>query len=462
MIKISKYYKKKYIKKPQYEESDRRCFDYEEEESDCCDCDCDCCECEEDPSPICPPEPFPCTPRITLIVSPTIQCSGLISGTVTCDRTPVRGTMVTLTSNSPSINFSSNPIITDSNGTFTTVLNVTPRTMSTLATITALTSVNGELISTSVTTTVSCPSLVAVNTAQNTAEMRAAIEDPQLGLNLAAYNNLTDAQKNQVANTVLMNRPSSGYPTVASVQIALNNAIDSIVDPNNVFVRAGSVGGDGSRANPFGTIQEGITAVNIGGTVHILEGTYPITTQINVNKSDITLLGENDPLLLLEADLIPILITASGVTIDDLTITSDIPYAKEFIQVGANNVSLLNNTIYGPSQLLPMSNWVVNRAVVSQVGISNILLEGNTFYSLRTGMYINPNTTGAINNNVVYNTKGGFLVDGAFTTFVGNSWGIPPNEFDIVLLPGTTTGPPYNNIPALKAANNNATISDQR
>ncbi|HWL26622.1 MAG TPA: hypothetical protein VNR38_23180 [Ureibacillus sp.] len=370
--------------------------------------------------------------------------------------------MVTLTSNSPSINFSSNPIITDSNGTFTTVLNVTPRTISTLVTITALTSINGELISTSVTTTVSCPSLEAVNAAQTTAEMRAAIEDPQLGLDLTAYNNLTDAQKNQVANTVLMNRPPSGYPTVASVQIALNNAIDSIVDPNNVFVRAGSVGGNGSRANPFGTIQEGITAVNIGGTVHILEGTYPITTQINVNKSDITLLGENDPLLLLEANLIPILITASGVTIDSLTITSDIPYAKEFIQIGANNVSLLNNTIYGPPQALPMSNWIVNRAVVSQVGISNILLEGNTFYSLRTGMYINPNTTGAINNNIVYNTKGGFLVDRAFTTFVGNSWGIPPNEFDIVLLAGTTTGPPYNNIPALKAANNNATVSDQR
>ena len=67
-------------------------------------------------------------------------------------------------------------------------------------------------------------------------------------------------------------------------------------------------------------------------------------------------------------------------------------------------------------------------------------------------MYINPNTTGEINNNIVYNTKGGFLVDRAFTTFNGNSWGIPPNEFDIVLLAGTTTGPPYNDIPALQAA----------
>ncbi|WP_233414515.1 right-handed parallel beta-helix repeat-containing protein [Thermaerobacillus caldiproteolyticus] len=304
--------------------------------------------------------------------------------------------------------------------------------------------------------------LDAVNEAQTIAEMRAAIEDPQLGLDLTAYNSLTEAQKDQVAGTVLANRPVSGYPTVASVQEALDDAIDQIVDPNNIFVRAGSVGGDGSRANPFGTIQQGIAAVNVGGTVHILEGTYPIASQINVNKSGITLLGESDPLLLLQANVIPLLVSANNVTIDGLTMTSDIPYAVEFIQVGGANVNIINNTIYGPPQPGPMSGWVVNRAVVSQNNVSNILLENNTFYSLRTGMYINPNTTGAINNNVVYNTKGGFLVDRAFTTFSGNSWGIPINEFDIVLLAGTTTGPPYNDLTALSAANNGATISDQR
>ncbi|MGG3737270.1 right-handed parallel beta-helix repeat-containing protein [Aeribacillus pallidus] len=304
--------------------------------------------------------------------------------------------------------------------------------------------------------------LAAVNAAQDITEMRAAIEDPLLGLDLTAYNALTVLQQDEVLQGLLDNRPASGYPTVSSVQDALNNEINQIVDPNNIYVMAGSVGGDGSRANPFGTIPQGIAAVNVGGTVHILEGTYPITAQINVNKSGITLLGESDPLLLLQANVIPLLVSASDVTIDGLTITSDVPYAKEFIQVGGANVSLVNNTIYGPPQPGPMSGWIVNRAVVSQNNISNILLENNTFYSLRTGMYINPNTTGQINNNVVYNTKGGFLVDRAFTTFDGNSWGVPPNEFDIVLLAGTTMGPPYDDIPALQAANNNATISDQR
>ncbi|MFD2170471.1 hypothetical protein [Tumebacillus lipolyticus] len=319
-----------------------------------------------------------------------------------------------------------------------------------------------SLVEADIVTYASNPSLDAVNAAQTTAEMRAALEDPALGLDLTAYDALTSTEKDQVAATVLANRPLSGYPSVASVQQALDEAINELVDPNNIYVSAGAVGGDGSQAHPFGTIQAGIAAVNPEGTVHILAGTYPITSQIVVNKTGITLQGEPGASLLLQADLIAILVTAGSTTISGLEITSDIPYAKEFIQVGGNDTTLLNNTIFGPAQALPMSNWVVNRAVVPQVSITNLTVQSNTFFSLRTGIYINPNVTGAINNNVVYNTKGGFLVDRAVTTFNGNSWGSPSNEFDIVLLVGTTMGPPYDNLQALSAANSNATISDQR
>ncbi|MDN4593873.1 right-handed parallel beta-helix repeat-containing protein [Polycladomyces subterraneus] len=255
-----------------------------------------------------------------------------------------------------------------------------------------------------------------------------------------------------------------GYATVFSVQQTLNDVINNLVDPNNIYVRAGAVGGNGSLAKPFGTIPQGIAAVNLGGAVNILSGTYPITSQIAVNKSGITLKGESGTVLLLQANpnLIPLMILANNTTIDGLTITSDIPYPREFIQVGGANTTLINNTIYGLPQAPPMINWVVNRAVVPQESNTNLTVENNTFYSLRTGIYINPNVTGAINNNVVYNTKGGFLVDRAFTTFVGNSWGTPAYEFDIVLLAGTTMGTPYNDLPALSAAINDASISDQR
>lgn len=310
------------------------------------------------------------------------------------------------------------------------------------------------------------PVLQAVNEAQTPTEMRAAIEDPSLGLDLTNYETLSEAQKNQVAEILLENRPQIGYPSVQSVQNTLDFAVDQVtVNPDNIFVQAGAVGGDGSKANPFGTITQGINAVNPGGTVNILSGTYSITSQITVNKQGVTLLGEPGTELVVSVPgpvFLPMLISAPNVTINGLTITSDEPYQTEFIQIGANNVTITNNTIYGPPQPLPMSNWIVNRALISQGGLSGMLITNNTFYSLRTGMYINPNGTGAINNNIVYNTKGGFIVDQAFTTFLGNSWGIPPNEFDIVLLAGTTAGPPYDDLSELSAENNNATISDQR
>ncbi|HHW48206.1 MAG TPA: DNRLRE domain-containing protein [Clostridiaceae bacterium] len=306
------------------------------------------------------------------------------------------------------------------------------------------------------------PQLDAVNSAQDITQMRAAITDPALGLDLDGFNALSTTVQDIVLQSLLVNRPDLGYPSVAALQQALDLAVNEVVDPENIRVKAGSVGGNGSIAHPFGSISEGIAAVAPGGTVHVGAGTYEVTTQINVNKAEMTLLGEPGAEILLKAGIIPILVTGNGATVQGLTMTSDQPYVGEFIQIGAPNVKIIGNTIYGPEQPPPMDNWIVNRAVVSQVNTQNVLLEGNTFYSLRTGMYINPDTTGAINNNVVYNTKGGFLVDRAFTTFFGNSWGTPPNEVDIALLPGTTMGPPYEDIDQLSAENNNANISDQR
>lgn len=306
------------------------------------------------------------------------------------------------------------------------------------------------------------PNLDAVNNAQDITQMRDAITDPGLGLNLDGFNSLSTIAQDIVLGELLASRPDLGYLTVASLQETLDKAVNETVDPMNIRVEAGSVGGDGSIAHPYGSISGGIAAVSPGGTVHVAAGTYNVSTQINFNKAGATLLGEPGAVILLQAEIIPLLITGAGATVQGMTMTSDTPYAREFIQIGAPNVKLIDNIIYGPVQPPPMSDWVVNRAVVSQVSTVNVLLEGNTFYSLRTGMYINPGTTGAINNNVVYNTKGGFLVDRAFTTFFGNSWGIPANEFDIVLLAGTTYDPPYDDFARLSEENDNATISDQR
>lgn len=264
------------------------------------------------------------------------------------------------------------------------------------------------------------PSLDAFNAAQSPSEMKLALANPSLEIDLR-----------------------------------------ELVTPSNLYVQQGA-SGDGSLLDPFGTIEEGLATVSPNGTVNILAGTYPITSQINVTTEGITLKGEPGTILLLQANLIPLLITASNVTVEGLTMTSDIPYTAEFIQVVGGNTRIIGNTIFGPEQQLPMSNWIVNRAIVSQGNIPNLLVSNNTMYSLRTGLYINSNVTGMIAENVIYNTKDTILIDGALIVIEGNSWSIPSNEFDIVLLAGTTTGPPYDNVTLLSTTNSNAKISDQR
>lgn len=219
-------------------------------------------------------------------------------------------------------------------------------------------------------------------------------------------------------------------------------------NPFEIYVQAGAVGGDGTQENPFGTIQEGITAVSPTGVVHILGGTYSITSTISVNKTGVTIKGYPNTIVLLQAAVIPFLVTGSGVTIDGLTITSDLPYAVEFIQFAGTNHKLVNNYIYGPPQAGSSTDWVVNRGFLTQGNVVNLIVQNNIFYFMRQPAYLNPNSTGYIIDNVTYNTRG-FVVDRAVFVFSGNSWGIPVNAVDIALLVGTITGAPYDPITTL-------------
>jgi len=232
-------------------------------------------------------------------------------------------------------------------------------------------------------------------------------------------------------------------------------------NPFDVYVLAGTVGGDGTQANPYGTIQEGVTAVSPTGTVHILGGTYPITSQITVNKTGVVLKGYPGTLISLQAATILFLVTGSGITLDGLTITSDVPYAVEFVQFAGSDHRLVNSVIYGPPQAGPSTGWVVNRGFVTQSNVVNLIVQNNLFYSLRQPAYLNPSSTGNILFNVVYNSRG-FVVDGAVFVFSGNAWGSPVNAVDIALLVGTIAGPPYDPLTDLSNNNSSATISDQR
>lgn len=196
-------------------------------------------------------------------------------------------------------------------------------------------------------------------------------------------------------------------------------------------------------------------------TVNVLRGTYPITQQLAVTVPGLTLKGSAGATILLQAPIVPILLSGGDDTIEDFRITSDTPYPVEFIQVAGNGNRILNCTIYGPEQSGDSSTWVVNRGFVTQGNATDLLVRNNVFYSMRQAAYLYPGSTGIIIYNTVFDTRG-YVVDGATFQFSGNSWGNPENAVDIALLSGTATGAPYDPLSSLEASNSNATVSDQR
>lgn len=69
-------------------------------------------------------------------------------------------------------------------------------------------------------------------------------------------------------------------------------------------------------------------------------------------------MGYPSTIILLQAAVIPFTIIGSGVTVDGLTITSDNPYAVEFIQLGGTNHTV---------KTIPYS--VLRKQVPLQVGL---------------------------------------------------------------------------------------------
>lgn len=233
-------------------------------------------------------------------------------------------------------------------------------------------------------------------------------------------------------------------------------------NPYDLYVESSAApGGDGTEFAPFQTIEEALAVARPNSTINVLPGTYPVTNQIALNIPGLILKGRAGSTILLQAPIVPFLCSGGNVTIDGLTMTSDNPYPVEFIQVAGDGNQILNCQIYGPNQAGDSSTWVVNRGFVTQVNSTNLLVRNNIFHTLRQPAYLNPNSTGTIMDNVVYNTRG-YVVDQAIFVFSGNSWGIPENAVDIALLAGTTTGAPYDPLSALQASNSSATISDQR
>jgi hypothetical protein len=211
----------------------------------------------------------------------------------------------------------------------------------------------------------------------------------------------------------------------------------------------------------YSTIQGAVDAASDGDFIAV-SGPLTVSGTTTINK-DVTVAGVPRAKVTQTADAITFRITGTGATLSNLEITSQAAVADEFVQVGANDVSLLGNTIHGPEQAGPMSGWVTNRGLVTQPSISGFTAIGNTIYSVRSGSYLNDNGTGTISYNTVYDTKGDFLIADANFAFTGNRPGdlSKRSEWSFVIFPGTDPSR-YTDLAALSAANNHLSAWDQR
>ncbi len=301
------------------------------------------------------------------------------------------------------------------------------------------------------------PLLTAVNAAQDTAAMLAAIQNPALGLDLSAFNQLTADQQQITLDILLQNRPTLGYLTIPDVQMMLDYGVDwaETHTPNlkSIYVKAGATGGNGSIALPFGDIQTGIDTVISDGTVHVLAGTYLINQAILVDKANIQVAGEGNPQILRQTTAPCVTISGWNTIVSGLTLTGTAAFNTEFIDLLSDNVSVMYNTVFDPGQ-----SWT--DVGVSMVGNrTGVAITGNTFYNLMRGIFMNSDcTASSIRNNHIYNCSvEGISLRGGFTV-TGNSWDpVGSNvEDDIGIRSGNYV------VADLSAANNNARIMDDR
>lgn len=187
------------------------------------------------------------------------------------------------------------------------------------------------------------------------------------------------------------------------------------------------------------TIQAAIAIANPGDTIQICSGTYVIGSTINLNIANLSLQGLGTKPVIQVAQAVGnlFLVTASGVTLDNLEIQkTDVAGFQEIIAVQADNFTASHNLIYGPD---PGMTWdaagITSRAFVISAN-NNITISNNVIHHLRQPAYISGSDTtgGSIINNQVSGTKG-WVVEGGNYTFSGNTFGQPQNQScDIALL----------------------------
>ena len=260
--------------------------------------------------------------------------------------------------------------------------------------------------------------------------------------------------------------------------------------PTTVYVDAtytgSSAGGHLFGYDAFTAVQEGVSAVAADGTVNVAAGTYNTASTMVVNKA-LTIsgpaVGGGGAKVQGTGGLLSVFeIAASNVVIQNLEITvtsagtfnspPDNELATSLIRipsgVAMTGIAITGNTIYVPTQSGAMSTWNARAITVGGGTVSGISITGNTIHNTRNGVVVQYNNTATINNNIIYDTKGGILnytsslADVGTRTMSGNQWGTTHNEWDIVWNTAYYVPDYQQSVLVLSGANNDAYVLDRR
>ncbi|WP_377174652.1 right-handed parallel beta-helix repeat-containing protein [Roseibacillus ishigakijimensis] len=260
-----------------------------------------------------------------------------------------------------------------------------------------------------------------------------------------------------------------------------------------------------SQTTYHDTIQEGIDAAVPGDTLH-LKGTFGPSSTIELDKP-LTIDGDGDSdgnkALVIGSFGSPagyfLHATASsaGSTLKNIAFEkSDKNGTQNLIYVGGDDLTFDALNFDGQYET---GDGEVSRAFEVAGGATGLTISHSTFDKLRQPAYINPGAEVAVTNNSTKRSKGWVIGNGAVVTFSGNTWGMEndPEESgvdtrnitsasplvitDIALLGSNANpadpaearyyGAPYDtpglfpqngSLDALVAANNGASIDDQR
>lgn len=110
-------------------------------------------------------------------------------------------------------------------------------------------------------------------------------------------------------------------------------------NPYDLYVQASAAsGGDGTQLNPFQTLEQALNVVQPNGVINLLQGTYPVSQQIPIGVNGVTIMGRAGLTILLQAPIVLFLINGDNVTIDGLTMTSNIPYPLSLFRLVAMGI----------------------------------------------------------------------------------------------------------------------------